>query len=333
MTPQSDNASLEPILRAVTGYWATSVIGAAVKFSVFDHLEKSAMSIEETSHATGLSQRTTRALLDALSGLGLLAVNQCKYSNTASASSFLVKGKKSYIGEFVMLNLETMPKWQGFSDAVQSNNSVMSLQGVPEHPYWNRLVNAVSALSLPAAQTAAGYLNIEAAGPLRVLDVGGGAGVFSEVLLRANSQLQATQIDWANVNEIARNILTQRGVGNRFNTIDGDMFSITLENNAYDLIVYSHMAHAFTPDENLIMFRKFGKALRNGGTLVLNEYLVNDDGSGHPFVLLFSANIIFHSTNGTGWRENEYRAWLSETGFNEVHIQPTTTPATLIYAR
>lgn len=327
------DASLEPILRAVTGYWATSVIGAAVKFSVFDHLEKGAMSIEDTSRTTGLSERTTRALLDALTGLGLLTVDQCEYRNTASASMFLVKGKESYVGEFVMLNLETMPKWQGFADAVQSNNSVMSLQGVPEHPYWNRLVNAVSTLSAPAAQAAASYLGIKAAGPLRILDVGGGTGVFSEVFLRENAEIQATQIDWANVNQIARTILTKRGIGSRFETIDGDMFSVTLAEKAYDLIVYSHMAHAFTPDENLSMFRKFRRTLRTGGTLILNEYLVNDDGSGHPFVLLFSANIVFHSTNGSGWRENEYRTWLGETGFHEIHIQPTATPATLIYAR
>lgn len=333
MSSNSEHSAFEPIMRSVTGYWSTSVIGAGVSLAIFEHIESGATTIDALSRSTSLSTRTTRALLDALTGLGLLTVKNCVYSNSAAASTFLIKGKDTYAGEFVLLNVETMPKWQGFLQAIQDNRPVMTLQGIPEHPYWDRLVNAVAGMSVPAARAAANDLNIDMAGPTRLLDVGGGAGVFCQVFLQLNRNLQATQIDWANVNRIAQQNMNQHGLGHRFTTIDGDMLTTELESDTYDIIVYSHMAHAFTPEENYHMFSKFRRALRDNGTLILNEFLVNDDGTAHPFVLLFSANIIFHAKNGSGWREGEYRAWLRESGFSDIRIKPTADPATLIYAK
>jgi ubiquinone/menaquinone biosynthesis C-methylase UbiE len=93
------------------------------------------------------------------------------------------------------------------------------------------------------------------------------------------------------------------------------------------------MAHGVSPEQNIEALSKLRRALKPDGVLVINEFVVNDDGTAHPFILMFSCNILFHSSTGRGWRAADYRRWLEQTGFEDIAFEPTDTPATLIYAR
>jgi hypothetical protein len=82
-----------------------------------------------------------------------------------------------------------------------------------------------------------------------------------------------------------------------------------------------------------VVFRKFRRALEPGGTLVINDFVVNDDRSGPRFPLIFNSMMLLQTTHGATWREADYRKWLNEAGFAEVTFQPTPSPATLVFAR
>jgi hypothetical protein len=43
--------------------------------------------------------------------------------------------------------------------------------------------------------------------------------------------------------------------------------------------------------------------------------------------------MLLQTKHGASWREEDYRAWLGEAGFDEVTFQPTPSPATLVFAR
>lgn len=98
-------------------------------------------------------------------------------------------------------------------------------------------------------------------------------------------------------------------------------------------MVFSQVAHGISKAANLDVFARIRRALKPGGKLVISEYLVNEDGSGHPFALLFSANLMVHSADGAGYRMDEYREWLEQSGFDDIVRRETVMPATLIYAR
>ena len=102
---------------------------------------------------------------------------------------------------------------------------------------------------------------------------------------------------------------------------------------SWDIVVYSHIAHQESPESNVALFRKVRMALRSGGTLVINDFVLGDDRSGPPFALLFHANMLLLTQEGGTWLAADYRAWLGQAGFTSVSIEPTPTPATLILAR
>jgi ubiquinone/menaquinone biosynthesis C-methylase UbiE len=156
--------------------------------------------------------------------------------------------------------------------------------------------------------------------------------VWSAVWLGVNQQAIGTQLDWPSVNKIAREFVGKFGVADRFRNIDGDFHTTDFGAAKYDFAIYAHIAHQESPAENVAIFRKFRQALKPGGTLIVNDFVLNDDRTGHPFAMMFSSQMLVVTKNGAAYRQADYRQWLSEAGFKKVDIMPTPTPATLIFA-
>src|ERR1700688_3848357 len=323
----------EKVMQIITGGWATSILGAAAAHGIFTALEGNPSTSEEVAKKTGISLRGAQALLDGLTGLGLLTLSDGQYHNTPDASVFLVKGKPSYLGDMAEVFLRDFATWQNLPEAAKSGlPSAANTVDVAGNPFWHVLVPAIAALSFPVAQMAAERLGIAQAGMVSWLDVGGGSGVWSAVWLGANKQATGTQLDWPNVNKIGRGFVANFGVADRFQTIDGDFHTTDFGSARYDFAIFAHIAHQESPAENLAIFRKFRKALKPGGTLVVNDFILNDDRTGHPFAMMFASQMLVVTKNGFTYRQSDYPQWLIEAGFKAVNIVPTPTPSTLVFA-
>src|SRR6266436_4611338 len=213
----------EKVMQIVTGGWASSILGAAARHGIFNALEGNPASAEDVAKKTGISPRGAQALLDGLTGLGLLTLSEGRYQNSPDASVFLVKGKPSYLGDMAEVFLQDFPTWQKMPEAVKTGQpSTQDTSDVADNPFWHVLVPAIAALSFPVAQMAAERLGVAKAGAVSWLDVGGGSGVWSAVWLGVNKQAKGVQLDWPVVNKIAKGFVATFGVGDRFETIDGD---------------------------------------------------------------------------------------------------------------
>src|SRR5258706_5051 len=150
-------------------------------------------------------------------------------------------------------------------------------------PSPEKIMHLVAGLSFPGAAAAAARLGLAGAGPVSWLDVGGGSGVYSAVWLGMNKQARAVQLDWANVNRIAKGFVAKFGGADRFQTLDGDFHTTDFGSATYDIAIYSHIAHQESPASNREIFRKFRKAIKPGGTLLISDFILEDDRRGHPF--------------------------------------------------
>jgi hypothetical protein len=153
----------------------------------------------------------------------------------------------------------------------------------------------------------------------KVPNASGGSGVWSAVWLSQNGLARGIQLDWPNVNKIGRSYVGSFGVADRFETVDGDFHTIDFGLAKYDFAIYSHIAHQETPNDNVVVFRKFREALKPGGTLVINDFFLNDD---RTFAMMFASQMLVATKAGFTYRQSVYRAWLSEAGFKSVYIAP-----------
>jgi ubiquinone/menaquinone biosynthesis C-methylase UbiE len=323
----------DKIMQLITGGWASSILGAASRHGIFTALEASPDTAEGIAKRTSISPRGAQALLDGVTGLGLVTVSGGHYRNTPEASAFLVKGKRSYLGPMAEVFMDDLETWRKLPESAKTGLPVASnTADMADNPFWHVLVPAIAALSLPVAQIAADRLKLGSAGAVSWLDVGGGSGVWSAVWLGSNKQAKGVQLDWPNVNKIAHEYVANFGVGDRFQTIDGDFHSTDFGSAQYDFAIYSHLAHQETPEDNTAIFRKFRKALKPGGTLVIQDFILADDRTGHPFAMMFTAQMLVVTQGGSAYRQCDYRAWLAGSGFKSVDIVATPTPSTLVFA-
>jgi len=324
----------DKVMQLITGGWASAILGSAAKHGIFNVLEAGGDDAEGVAKKTGISKRGAQAVLDGLTGVGLLTLSNGRYQNSPEASSFLVKGKPAYFGGMAEVMAASLTDWATLPEAVKTGNPTASSRSdTADNEFWLELVPAIAALSFPVAQLAAERLAIAKAGAVRWLDVGGGSGVWSAVWLGANPQARGVQLDWPKVNTIAKGFVSSFGVGDRFETIDGDFHSVDFGSQEYDYAIFGHIAHQETATDNIAIFRKFRKALKPGGTLVINDFVLNDDRTGHPFAMMFASQMLLVSKGGNAWRQSDYQAWLAEAGFESVDFVPTPPPATVIFAK
>lgn len=328
-----DHPTLERIMQVSSGGWAAAILAAGATHSVFTHVEKGADTPDALAKRAGISPRGAGTLLDGLTGLGFLTVSNGRYKNTPDASEFLVEEKKTYFGGFPKVMLKEFAEWQSFPDIARSGQPEMQgTTDVVENPFWEDLVPAIAALAVPVALAAAERLKLAQAGEVSFFDVGGGSGIYSALWLGIAKKARSVQFDWANVNRIAKKYVAGFGVGDRFRTVDGDFHTADFGNAEHNFAIYSHIAHQESPPENREIFRRIRRALKPGGTLVVSDFVVEDDRSGPPFALMFRSVMTLRTKAGSTWTRAEYEKWLREAGFSKVSIEPTATPATLVYA-
>jgi SAM-dependent methyltransferase len=330
----SNQPTPDRIMQLATGYWATGILGAAASHALFTHLEAGADTAAQLADRAAVSQRGVQALLDGLVSLGLVELRDGRYRNTPEAATFLVEGQPSCLSSFAKLKLAHMGSLADLPDVVRAGGPVADAAvEVADNPHWEEVVPAIAAQSVPVAMIAADALRLAEAGEISILDIGGGSGIYSAIWLELNPAARSTQLDWGPVNAIARRLVAERGAADRFTCVDGDFHTTDFGTAAHDIAVYSHIAHQEGPEDNMAIFAKVRGALKPGGTLVICDFVVEDDRSGPPFPLLFAAEMLLKSKQGGTWRWADYRAWLAKAGFEDVSFHPTPSPATLIFAR
>lgn len=329
--------SPEHLMKIAHGAWGTYALGTAIEHSLFTHLGEKEWTSQELAETAGLSARGTQALLDALVAVGILDLQGTKYKNSPASGEYLNEKKPAYLGNFIKLQIwpEFVQTWLKLPAAVKTGKPQTG-EGkgteVAENPFWEELVQAIAPLSVPVAMKVGEDLKLPAWEELNILDIGGGSGIFAQTLLDLNKKARATQLDWKNVNKIARKNADKRALGERFQTLDGDFHTTNLGEKKYDLVLFSHIAHQENPRSNIEVYHRIRKALKPKGFLVINDFVVENDRKGNPFSLLFNCNMLLHTKEGASYTEGDYRSWLTEAGFKTLKWEKTGGPSSLFYA-
>jgi ubiquinone/menaquinone biosynthesis C-methylase UbiE len=322
------------LIQIATGHWASQILACAVEYEVFTHLSRGPATAAELAERACISERGAQALLDGLLGMELVMRDGSAYANGPEADAFLVQGRPVYLGFAGMAGLD----WEFWSDlkpAIKRGGTPQDTTAyeIQDFVFWEKLVAAIAPLAVPVAEAAADRLAVAAAGPIQVLDVGGGSGIYSARWLTRNPEARATQLDWPNINQLALKAAKRLGFADRFQAIDGNLLELDYGDGRYDHGIFSHMAHGLSEEQNQAVLAKLRRALKLGGTLVMADFVLDDQRNGHPMALLFYANMLHSTQAGRTYTESEYRSWLSGAGFQTVEFQAIEpTPVTVVYA-
>jgi ubiquinone/menaquinone biosynthesis C-methylase UbiE len=330
----TEELSPRPLMRILGDFANSLILDAAIEYDFFTLIHKGLQTADEIAREAGTNPRATRIVLDSLPALALVEKRAGRYFLTPTSETFLVKGKRSYIGDFRHVALAL---WEGMAHLKESLKTGKPFGRMDTGEIWEKLVLGVIPIAEPVAKALCDILRVGTEKKkLRVLDIAGGSSIFGMTILSRDASAEMTQLDWPNVNAVARKFNGERGLQGKIRFIDGELHSAAIEETYYDLVLASNFCRFESPSGNQKLFKKAYTALKPGGQLVVNDFLPNEERTGSTFALRFSVYTLTNTPEGECWTLSQYSEWLKAAGFASIESHsdlPKTLPgATLVIA-
>lgn len=323
-----------PIFEAFRGSYATELLTAAVAhFNVFGRLAAAGRTLEDLRRELSLEPRPATVLVTALRAMGLLSVDERgRLEPTTLAREHLLPGGEFDVGDYVALAAES-PGVLAMVERLRTNRPPGTQAGEPGTAFIYRqgvrsamdhqdtarhLTLSLAGRAKNVAPVLAARAPLEVAG--RLIDVGGGSGMYSIACLRRYPSLRAVVWDRAEVLKVAVDWAKDYGVADRLECRPGDMFTDPVPEG--DVVLLSNVLHDWDVPECRRLVARCADALPAGGRLLIHDVFLNDAHDGPPAVALYSA-ALFMITEGRAYSAVEYRQWLSEAGLMPAGIVPT----------
>jgi ubiquinone/menaquinone biosynthesis C-methylase UbiE len=333
-TANLQELSPRPLMRILGDFANSQILDAALEYDFFTLIHKGFKSAEDISREAGTDPRATRIVLDSLPALGLIEKREGKYLLTPTAEVFLVQGKPSYVGDFRHVALALWDGMAHLKESLKTGKPLSRMDTGTELQVWEKLVLGIIVIAEPAAKALCDVLKIGGAlKGIKVLDIAGGSSIFGMTILSRDPTASVTQLDWPNVNAVAKKLNRERGLDGKIRFIDGEHHTAALESNHYDLVLASNFCRFESPQGNQELFTKAYKALKADGTLVVNDFVPNEERTEPTFALRFSVYTLTHTPEGECWTLSQYSDWLKKAGFNSVETHsdiPKTLPGTTL---
>lgn len=330
--PPTDPTSLFEHFR---GSYGSELLTAAVAhLRVFTLLDQRPLAMADLGRALELAERPLAVLTTALRAMGLLDRDDLgRFTLTELSRTHFVPGTPFDVSGYIGLAAES-PGVREMVARLRSNRPAGA--DLPDQGaafiYRDGLESAMEqgdtarTLTLALAGRARNVAPaLVQAAPLRdarrLLDVGGGTGIYSLAYLQANPQLRAVVWDRPEVLRVAAECAAEAGVADRLELIPGDMFADPVPEGA-DAILLSNILHDWDIPTCRALLDRLASALPAGGKLLIHDVTLDDDHAGPLPVALYSA-ALFTLTEGRAYSASEFRGWMEGAGLVFDRIAPT----------
>ncbi|MFD5654982.1 methyltransferase dimerization domain-containing protein [Streptomyces sp. NPDC127039] len=303
------SAAPDRIVDIAIGYMGAKQLFAAARTGLFRALAEGERDVAQLASATGLSERMARILADAMNGLGLLEREGGRYRLAPDAAAHLTGEGELDLHPFLgFLNEISYGHWLQF-DATVDTAKPGELE--MDEGRWGTFMggvmryNALHAAMLARSFDFAPYRNL--------LDLGGLSPDFAIGALRANPSLSARFVFDPASTESLTEALRAAGLADRA-TVDPAPTDTARPNGAHDLVMVNHVIHRFTAEQNRTILANARAAARPGATLLLLDFLLDDDARQRPIDALHAGE--YFVIDGTVvYPESEVTAWLEASGW------------------
>lgn len=333
--PTPTMPSPEPVLDMLFAYQRSAALKSAITLGVFTAIDEGAQTAAAIAARVGASDRGVRILCDFITVQGLLAKSGDRYSLTPESAAFLSKKSPAYLGTTAgfLTMPEIMRNFDNLTDAVRRGGAAPSGSTVsPDNPVWVEFARSMMPMMMPNAHGMAEVLGVADAGPLKVLDIAAGHGIFGITIAQRNPRAEVAAVDWKAVLAVAEENARAFQVQDRYRTIPGDAFAVDY-GSGFDLALVTNFLHHFDEGVCTSLLKKVHAALKPGGRVAVLEFVPNADRVSPPMPASFSLTMLAGTEHGDAHTFDELRRQLEGAGFTGVTRHPMPTPETVIVAR
>jgi 2-polyprenyl-3-methyl-5-hydroxy-6-metoxy-1,4-benzoquinol methylase len=318
-------------------YQRTAALKAAIDLNVFGALSNGPQDVASIARHCSASERGIRILCDFLCIYGLLIKENGRYRHSPTSAAFLDPRSPSCLASIAQFlsNKDLREPYDRLEEIVRAGRTVLPGEGSvePENPVWVQFAESMAPMMAPLAAPLGAVVLNGSTGPMRVLDIAAGHGLFGIEIAKQNPQARVTGLDWAPVLRVALDNARKAGVQERYDMLPGSAFEVKF-GGPYDAVLLTNFLHHFDIPTCVGLLKKVRSALKQGGRVAALEFVPNEDRISPPMPAAFSMTMLASTVAGDAYTLSELSSMYKDAGFGNVTSHPIPeSPHTIVMAR
>lgn len=273
----------------------------------------------------GGSERGIRILADYLVVQGLLNKRGGRYQHTPTSAAFLDGRSPHTIASTVkfLTHPGVMDAFEHLAQIIRNGRETLPAPSTESenNPVWVEFAHGMAPMMALMAGPFGRIVLADGAGPMRVLDIAAGHGLFGIEVARQNPEAEVVAQDWPAVLEVARENAARADVLDRYKLLPGNAFQVDF-GGPYDVVLLTNFLHNFDFPACVRLLKKVRAALKPGGRAPALELVPNDDRISPPIPAAFSLAMLASTAGGDAYTYRELDQMFRDAGFVRTAAQP-----------
>jgi 2-polyprenyl-3-methyl-5-hydroxy-6-metoxy-1,4-benzoquinol methylase len=313
------------VFEMLTAHQRSAALRAAIELDLFRAVGEGPGDIASLARQCAASERGMRILCDFLTISGLLQKENGHYQHSPTSALFLDPRSPACIASTARFlgTQEMQEPFQHLATIVRNGRTTLAGEGSvePENPIWVEFAHSMAPMMAPMAGPLGAIAMNGLSGPIDILDIAAGHGLFGIEAARQNPQARITAVDWAHVLEVAKANAAKAGVQDRYHTLPGSAFDVDY-GGPHDVVLLTNFLHHFDRATCVTLLRKVYAALKPGGRAAALEFVPNEDRVTPPMAAAFSLTMLASTVAGDAYTFTEYESMYREAGFTRITAHP-----------
>lgn len=303
----------------------TAALKAAIDLDVFRAVGEGPGDVASIARHCAASERGIRILCDFLTINGVLTKEGGCYRHSPTSAAFLDPRSPACLASIASFlgNPEMHEPFKRLTDIVRTGRTVLPGDGSvePENPAWVQFAETMAPM-MAMMTGPLGAVALEGrSGPMRVLDIAAGHGLFGIEIAKQNPQARVTGLDWAPVLRVALENARKAGVADRYDMLPGSAFDVDF-GGPYDTVLLTNFLHHFDQPTCTHLLKKVHGVLAPGGRVATLEFVPNEDRVSPPMPAAFSMTMLTTTPGGDAYTLSQLTEMYKAAGFGDVTAHP-----------
>ena len=337
-----DNAKapLTPALvfEMLQAHQRTAALKAAIDLDVFRAVGEGPGDVASIARHCSASERGIRILCDFLTINGVLVKEDGRYRHTPTSAAFLdprSPASLASIAQFLSNPGHARALRPSGGNRARPAAPILPGDGSvePENPIWVQFAETMAPMMAPMVGPLGAVVLDGHAGPMRVLDIAAGHGLFGIEIAKQNPQARVTGLDWAPVLRVALDN-ARRPVFRTATTCCPAAPSRSISAGLMTPCCSPISSTTSISRPALALLKKVHAALRPGGRAATLEFVPNEDRVSPPMPAAFSMTMLASTVAGDAYTLSELTTMYNQAGFGDVTAHPIPmSPHTVVMGR
>jgi ubiquinone/menaquinone biosynthesis C-methylase UbiE len=305
------------LLQDAMGFMKAQVLFTASEVGVFKAIGNDCYSVDKLSAQIHMPSKTIKRLCDSAVACGYLTKDaDGRYENTDAVEAVLSKEAPGFLGNYFSLMKRWYDSFSYLEKSIRTNCSIENINDTNDKTYTKKFIKGLVDFASYRGSGIADNVALDQYNTL--VDVGGGAGIYSILFCNVFQHLHCSIVDLPEVLKIAEESVTEHNLQDRITLIPQDYKDGNWYCQKYDAILMSHILHQETEQTNLNLIKKAYDCLNPDGILIIQSMFPNDNLTGPLYPMLHDLLCLLVFPGGKNYTRETMKNWLLQVGFSDI---------------